>query len=137
VAGGGHFGGDDRGDINPDVLIGAWLQDNPETDEGNVFVYHGCYCGVIHTEPAAARTLDNPTDEVGGNFGLSVSQAGDVNGDGFVDAIAGAPYQDNPESGEGNAFVYYGSATGLPPDPSVVLDNPGDQPNAEFGVSVE
>lgn len=42
-------------------------------------------------------------------FGISVSTAGDVNGDRYSDVIVGAFYYDNGEAYEGSAFVYYGN----------------------------
>jgi hypothetical protein len=35
--------------------------------------------------------------------------------------------QDAGATDEGNAFVYYGSASGIPTTPSVTLDNPANQ----------
>ncbi|MCA9923984.1 MAG: FG-GAP repeat protein, partial [Anaerolineales bacterium] len=48
-----------------------------------------------------------------GNFGFSVRDAGDVNGDGFDDVIVGANWFDGGQNNEGAAFLYYGSANGL------------------------
>ena len=56
------------------------------------------------------------------SFGVAVACAGDANGDGYADLVIGAHNQDNSEINEGNAFVYYGSATGIDPggiDPMV------------------
>jgi hypothetical protein len=44
--------------------------------------------------------------------------------------------QDAGATDEGNAFVYYGSASGIPTTPSVTLDNPANQAGGEFGFSV-
>ena len=44
--------------------------------------------------------------------GLSVSGAGDVNGDGFDDLIVGAPYDDPNGELSGASFVVFGSAIG-------------------------
>jgi hypothetical protein len=60
----------------------------------------------------------------------------DVNGDGFSDVIVGAHGQDAGATDEGNAFVYYGSASGIPTTPSVTLDNPANQAGGGFGFSV-
>ncbi len=51
------------------------------------------------------------TDGVAGDaFGHAVADAGDVDGDGFLDVVVGA----NMANGEaGAAYVYYGAATGL------------------------
>jgi hypothetical protein len=42
-----------------------------------------------------------------------VASAGDVNGDGYDDLVAGAPRYDGGQSDEGAAFVYYGSPSGI------------------------
>jgi len=47
------------------------------------------------------------------NFGVDVSDAGDVNGDGFDDVIVGASWFTQGQTNEGAAFLYYGSANGL------------------------
>jgi hypothetical protein len=49
-------------------------------------------------------------DQAGADFGLSVSGAGDVNGDGFDDVIVGAQLFDNGQLDEGRAFLYFGQA---------------------------
>lgn len=46
-------------------------------------------------------------------FGMSVSGAGDVDGDGFDDVVAGVPYYDGIYLGEGGAHVFLGDASGL------------------------
>lgn len=77
-------------------------------------------------------------------YGFSVSDAGDVNGDGYSDIVVGAPtYVDilNISAGTfnavsvGAAFVYYGSASGLSATPNEVLQ-PTTQAGALFGYSV-
>jgi len=67
-------------------------------------------------------------------FGLSVSTAGDVNGDGFSDIIISAPYYDNGQTDEGRAYVYHGSASGLSSIAAWTAE--GDQDDAYFGNSV-
>src|SRR5439155_1575037 len=67
-------------------------------------------------------------------FGVSVSTAGDVNGDGFDDVVVGALFWGDDQVGEGAAFVYQGSASGLSTIPSWMAD--GDQSTAYFGSSV-
>ncbi|MFN0243772.1 MAG: integrin alpha [Planctomycetota bacterium] len=67
-------------------------------------------------------------------LGYSVASAGDVNGDGFSDAIVGALRYSNGESQEGRAFVYLGSSTGL--SASAAWTAESNQANAEFGFRV-
>src|SRR5512137_987649 len=53
-----------------------------------------------------------------GFYGYAVSDAGDVNGDGYADIIVGA-------HGEGKAYVYYGSAGGLSGSPNWTASGTG------------
>jgi hypothetical protein len=124
---------DVNGDGYADLIVGASSQDNPETNEGQAYVFFGSATGPSLTPDV---TLDNPLDQAHGSFGFSVASAGDVNGDGYADLIVGASSQDNPETNEGQAYVYFGSATGPSVTPDVTLDNPLDQANGYFGRSV-
>ena len=67
-------------------------------------------------------------------FGISVAKAGDVNGDGYDDVIVGADEYDAGETSEGRAFVYMGSAAGLPTVPSWTAES--NQVGADFGIAV-
>lgn len=87
---------------------------------------------VVNGSPANADALLEP-DQADAWLGFSVASAGDVNGDGYSDVLAGAPHYDNGEDGEGAAFLYYGSANGLNPVP-VIFE--GNQSHAEMGYSV-
>ena len=61
--------GDFNGDGFVDVTVGAPQLDNPEMNEGNVFIWLG-----RGTWPPIADscdlTLDNPADQASGDFGL-------------------------------------------------------------------
>jgi hypothetical protein len=100
--------GDVNGDGYSDVIVGAYMYDNGENNEGAAFIYHGSATGISTT--AAARVESN---QAGAYLGFSVASAGDVNGDGYSDVIAGAYYYDNGENNEGAAFIYHGSASGI------------------------
>ncbi|MBS1516868.1 MAG: FG-GAP repeat protein [Bacteroidetes bacterium] len=100
--------GDVNGDGYSDVIIGAFGYGNGQNSEGAAFVYHGSASGLSITSNWSAEG-----NQVEADFGISVSTAGDVNGDGFSDVIVGASYFDNGQSNEGAAFVYHGSASGL------------------------
>ena len=100
--------GDVNGDGYSDVIVSAPFYDNGETDAGCVFVYYGSKTGLSTTpewsqEGQRGRVF----------YGLAVSTAGDVNGDGYSDIIVGTHYYHNGETDEGAAFVYHGSSTGL------------------------
>jgi hypothetical protein len=121
--------GDVNGDGFSDVIVGAWLFDNGQTDEGAAFVYHGSASGLSATPNWTAES-----NKVGAQFGNSVASAGDVNGDGYSDVIVGAFGFANGEAFEGRAFVYHGSASGLSTTPNWTAES--NQVNAQFGYSV-
>lgn len=130
-----HFGGavatagDVNGDGYADVVVGAYLFDNGQNNEGKAFVFHGSASGLSPTPNWTAES--NQTDA---RFGWSVSTAGDVNGDGYADVIVGAPDYDNGHAEEGRAFVYHGSATGLNAVANRTAES--NQADANFGYSV-
>jgi len=121
--------GDVNGDGYQDIIVGAPLFDNGQTDEGAAFLYYGSAVGLTATPGWSMQS-----NQIGAQFGFSVSTAGDVNNDGFSDVIVGAPYYDNVQTTEGRAYVYLGSATGLMTSP-VWISEP-DSAGAEFGYNV-
>jgi hypothetical protein len=88
------------GDVNKDgyddVIVGAY---GYNSNTGRAYIYFG------------GSNMNNTTDvtmtgeETNSYFGISVSGAGDVNGDGYDDIIVGA-YGYN--SNVGRAYIYYG-----------------------------
>ena len=64
-------------------------------------------------------------------FGLAVSPAGDVNGDGFSDVLIGAYTYDAGQTNEGRAFLYLGSASGLSTTAAKTFES--NQAEARFG----
>jgi len=128
---GGLFGrsvagtGDINGDGYADLVVGA---SSAMSLTGRVYVYLGSGGGLA-TTPATALT---GPDGAGGNFGFSVANAGDINGDGYADLVVGA-YQ--AMSSTGRVFVYLGSATGLVATPAAALTGP-DGVGRYFGCSV-
>jgi FG-GAP repeat/FG-GAP-like repeat len=101
--------GDVNGDGFNDVIVGAPDFDEGQTDEGKVFVYHGSFFGVSTT-----ANWTKQVDVAGVKFGYSVSSAGDINGDAFMDVIIGAPYfSTGAATTDGKAYVYNGSSSGL------------------------
>jgi hypothetical protein len=130
--------GDVNGDGFDDVIVGAYRYDAGQTDEGAAFVFLGSNTGIVDTNPATAHA-QLESNHVLSNFGLSVSGAGDVNGDGFDDVIIGAHLYETGEGfGEGAAFVFLGSATGIadgsPSTAHAQIDS--DQYFAYLGISV-
>jgi hypothetical protein len=118
--------GDVNGDGYSDVIIGAHLYDNGETNEGKVFVYHGSPAGL-----GAFPAWTAESNQASAALGFPCGTAGDVNGDGYSDVVAGAQGYDNGHTDEGKAFVYHGSATGLGLTPAWTAES--NQTTALFG----
>jgi len=105
----GEFGtsssgaGDVDGDGIADVIVGA-PNDDPgasPTDAGRAYIFSVATGTVLFT-------LVSPNEELFGRFGFSVSDAGDVNGDGKADVIVGAYTEDPGASPDdaGRAYIF-------------------------------
>ena len=129
--------GDVNGDGFADVVIGSRLYDAGELDEGAAFVFHGSSVGVVGTNPSNADAQIE-SNLASGELGISVSSAGDVNGDGYSDVIVGAFRYTSPEVEEGAAFLFHGSAAGVlgsgPSDADAQIES--DLTGANLGFSV-
>jgi hypothetical protein len=120
--------GDVNGDGYSDVIVGAYLFDNGEVNEGNAFVYHGSATGIVNTIVATLQSNQSSS-----NFGISVKCAGDINSDGYSDVLVGADMYQNGQSAEGGAFIYYGSSIGTNITPTILESN---QANARMGRGI-
>jgi hypothetical protein len=119
--------GDVNGDGYADVIVGAWGNDFAGLDAGRAYVYYG------GPQADAVPDLTFTGAAANDDFGISVSGAGDVNGDGYADVIVGAYTSDVGGTNAGQAYVYYG---GPAADAVADLILTGEAANNYFGYSV-
>lgn len=121
--------GDVNGDGFADVIVGSRHYTNGQNLEGRAFVFHSSAAG-----PGASPAWTAESNQVTADFGLSVSTAGDVDGDGYSDAVASAPTMDAGQADEGRVFLYPGSPAGLATTAAWIGES--NQASAQLGHSV-
>ncbi len=104
-----------------EFIAGAKSSDVAGADAGRAYVFSNGNSFPIYTLTGEAA---------GDEFGFSVSGAGDVNNDGFMDFIVGAPFNDAGGANAGRAYVYSGQS-GL-----ILYTLTGLTAGDEFGFSV-
>ena len=126
-------GGDVDGDGFDDLLIGATGRLGASGD-GYAYLVYGSETGLTNSAAWMASGGGEAGDLEKG-FGVSLDFAGDINRDGFDDVIIGASSYPNTSGGEGQAFVFYGSETGLATTADVVLNGTSNE-DTRFGTDV-
>lgn len=121
--------GDINGDGYDDILVGAGDYSGPESLEGKAYMFYGNSTGVN-----ASPDWTYESNQVGAAMAYPLETLGDANGDGFADIIVGCNSFDNPETDEGVAYIFYGSAAGLNATPDLTLDESNE--NCRYGHSV-
>jgi hypothetical protein len=109
--------GDINGDGFDDLIIGAYFADPNGSGSGASYVVFGKSSGF--SANLELSSLDGSNGfQINGEAafdlsGFSVSNAGDVNGDGFDDLIIGAYLADPNSSGSGTSYVVFGKSSGF------------------------
>ena len=164
--------GDVNGDGYDDLIAGAYQGDDGGTGAGEAYIIYGkagsdgTQFGTPESE-GTRRVVDATSlapadgfilqgDEAGDDLGISVSGAGDINGDGVDDLIVAAYDGDDGGDDAGEAYIIYGKAgtgsqfgtdvgpegmkrqvvdtTNLKPADGFIIQ--GDAADDDFGVSV-
>jgi hypothetical protein len=96
------------GDINKDgycdVIVGAKNNDARWPNTGRAYIFFG------GLDMDSTADVIFTGDGAGDGFGASVSNAGDVNKDGYDDVIVGAPYNNAGGGEAGRAYAYFGGS---------------------------
>ncbi|MBI3019437.1 MAG: FG-GAP repeat protein [Deltaproteobacteria bacterium] len=141
--GGSRFGASvsGAGDVNKDgiddVIVGARTSDV----DGGVYIFYGgtSLAPSINASAANVKLIGEVSGGSNqGQFGFSVSGAGDVNNDGFADVIVGDPYQSAGGDAAGTAYIFYGGIS-LAPSINASAANVkfiGPSSSARLGFSV-
>ncbi|MBE0566633.1 MAG: FG-GAP repeat protein [Krumholzibacteria bacterium] len=122
--------GDVNGDGYDDVLIGdPWTSGG--SGRGRLTVFHGGPGGLTHTASWFANGVVGSS-----HLGHAVSGAGDIDGDGYDDIVAGAPYyQSAGNAQEGAIYVFRGGPGGLA-DTAQTIDSDVDYLHMGWSVSL-
>lgn len=121
--------GDVNGDGYSDVIVGASIYTNGQSNEGAAFAYFGSPTGL-----SVSYNWIVEGNLTGATLGGTLSPAGDVNGDGYSDVLVGAFDYANGQADEGGAFVYHGSPDGL--NTTAIWTVEGNQGGAKMGYSL-
>jgi hypothetical protein len=99
--------GDIDGDGFDDVVAGSPDFTNGQSGEGRFTLFRGAAAGTLST------IAERESGQSGARLGFSVAVAGDTNGDGFAEVIAGAPGNTIFGSGTGFVRLWYGAPSGI------------------------
>ena len=101
--------GDVNGDDIPDLFVGAPTNDAIAGFAGRAYLFYG---PVLTNRSASSANAIITAQTFGDNLGISISNSGDVNNDGFDDLLMGARGHDVPGIQSGRCYLFNGPLNG-------------------------
>ncbi len=126
--------GDANGDGFDDFVVGASFDDENAQDAGAVFVYLGD--GASVNEIPDQKLMASEPERMA-YLGAAAAAAGDIDGDGRDDLVAGAWEADGEGESLGAAFLWLGAASGFDQASEVRLSASDGQTGAAYAWSVD
>ena len=101
--------GDIDGDGYGDLLVGAYGEDSGGDQAGAAYLFYGPFVDGSEAADAELIMIGASKDEKAGS---SVAAAGDIDGDGWIDLVVGAPGSNVAGSASGAAYLVFGAGEG-------------------------
>ena len=107
--------GDVNGDGFDDVIVGAYYYGADKTSNGRAYAFYGSATG-LRTDGQADWMVEFKNHPNIRTFGGHLTEAGDVNADGYDDVLIASPEYVGNNGREGAVLLYLGSEDGLETD---------------------
>ena len=135
--------GDLDGDAVPDLVVGAYTDDDGGLDRGAVYILFMNVNGTVRSHQKISATTGNFTGMLDNSdlFGISVAVLGDLDGDSVPDLAVGAFEDDDGGTGRGAMYILFMNANGTVKSHQKISDTEGNftgmLDNSDlFGISV-